>query len=87
MRKYERDLGSGRLDAVPAQHKDLYDRYLLGLLAQELDALTAQHGHGQLRERPERLGPMRDLARQSTLTVWTENNSDYFLLFGLQGES
>ena len=56
MRKYERDLGSGRLDAVPAHHQELYDRYLTGDLSRELDALIAQHGYGQLRGRPERLG-------------------------------
>ena len=56
MRKYQRDLRLGRRDDVPAHHQDLYGRYMTGDLGRELDEVTVQHGYGQLRGRPERLG-------------------------------
>ena len=56
MRRYWRDLDSGRIQEFPAQHKELYRKYLTGELAAEGDALTVQHGYGHLRTRPDRLG-------------------------------
>jgi hypothetical protein len=58
MARYQREFAAGARWGVPAQHREVYERFLLGTFDSDFDMLTREHGFGKLRTESGKLGPI-----------------------------
>ena len=58
IRWYKKKVEAGSLQEIPPQYRVDYERFISGDFDRALDALTEEHRYGQLRTRPEHLGPL-----------------------------